>query len=205
MVIIADEPLNHFGDTMFRLTLILLTACLPMLASADWGLAKSASSFTFTSTKNDTVTETHRFKEINGRVLTSGEANFEINLFSVDTSIEIRDQRMHDILFGLAPEAIFNANIDLKDITELASGVSITRKIEGNLQLHGFQQPLDIETKITALESGRIQVEGTGQIDVSAFGYSKGIEELRTIAGLNTISTIVNFQLKLTFREIEDS
>ena len=190
---------------MFRLTLILLTTCLSSLANADWELAKSASSFTFTSTKNDTITETHRFKELNGGVLNSGEANFEINLFSVDTSIEIRDERMHDILFAITPEAIFKAQVDLKEVNELGVGASATRKIEGNLQLHGFQQPLAIETKITHLESGRFQVEGSGQLDVSTFGYSDGIEELRTIAGLKSISTVVDFQLNLMFRETEDN
>jgi len=142
---------------------------------------------------------------LDGQVLDSGEVTFQINLFSVDTSIEIRDQRMHDVLFAISPEAIFTAQVDLQDLIALEPGASVTRSIEGKLQLHGFQEALTINSKITGLDFGRIHIDGTGQIDVSTFGYDKGIEELRTIAGLNAISTIVDFQLNLTFRIIEDS
>jgi len=190
---------------MFRLIIILLAACLSPLSSADWELVKSPSTFTFTSTKNDTITETHRFKELNGRVLENGQVSIEINLFSIDTLIEIRDQRMHEMLFALAPEAIYTAQIEIQDLVGLEGGASIAKTIEGELQLHGFQQPLSIKTKITHLGNGRFQVEGSGQIDVDTFGYAEGIEKLRTIAGLKAISTTVDFQLNLTFREIEDS
>ena len=190
---------------MIRTTLILFAVCFSALASADWELAKSSSSLSFTSTKNETVTETHHFKELDGRVLDNGEVTFEINLFSVDTSIEIRDQRLKDLLFAIAPEAIFTAQIDLQELKTMEPGVSVTKRIDGKLQLHGFQEPLTINSKITGLDFGRIHVDGTGQIDVSTFGYEDGIEELRTIAGLDSISTIVDFQINLTFRIIEDS
>jgi polyisoprenoid-binding protein YceI len=193
------------GDKMIRTTLILLAVCFSALTSADWELAKSTSSLSFTSTKNETVTETHHFKELDGRVLDNGEVTFEINLFSVDTSIEIRDQRLKDLLFAIAPEAIFTAQVDLQELKTMEPGVSVTKRIDGKLQLHGFQEPLTINSKITGLDFGRIHVDGTGQIDVSTFGYEDGIEELRTIAGLDSISTIVDFQINLTFRIIEDS
>ena len=63
--------------------LILFAGLMTQLASADWQLDGESSSLAFTSVKNGTVVEAHRFSAIEGNVDTQGHGRVTVTLASV--------------------------------------------------------------------------------------------------------------------------
>ena len=76
---------------------VFVTALWSTAALADWQLNNDESSLTFVSTKASTVAEVLTFNSLQGRVTEGGMAELTIDLDSVDTAIELRDQRMVEL------------------------------------------------------------------------------------------------------------
>lgn len=186
---------------MLRIIVTLIYIVVANHALADWEMVKNASSVSFGTVKNETVSELHKFTEFRGSVQNNGVARIEIDLLSVDTGIEIRDQRMRDFLFADSFKAIYNANMEMQRITSIPIGESVELKLDGSLDLNGRSMEMPLKVRVTNLKSGSFQVEtmAANKIDVSIFGFTEGIEQLRSIAGLNIISPIVTLQFKLEF------
>ena len=83
----------------------LLTSTLLILAAplsfAEWTLSPD-SSVKFLSTKNTNITEVHEFTQVSGSVSDQGSAKIAIDLSSVETGIEIRNERMQSMLFNVS-------------------------------------------------------------------------------------------------------
>ncbi|CAA6810964.1 MAG: Polyisoprenoid-binding protein YceI, partial [uncultured Thiotrichaceae bacterium] len=84
-------------------------------ATADWSLDNEQSSLYFASTKTEVTSEINRFKTLTGSITEKGVATLEIDLASVDTGVEIRDQRMGKYFFEIDKFATATATIDLGD------------------------------------------------------------------------------------------
>jgi len=186
---------------MLRIVVTLIYMVLANHALADWEMVKKASSVSFGTVKNEIVSELHKFTEFKGIVQNNGAARIEIDLLSVDTGIEIRDQRMRDMLFADSFKAIYSANMEMQRITNIPTGDSVELNLDGSLELNGHSREIPLKVRVTNLKSGSFQVEAmaANKIDVSTFGFTKGIEQLRSIAGLNVISPMVTLQFKLEF------
>ncbi len=190
---------------------LLLTALLlfPVQAWAEWVLDPAASSMTFATTKNSEITEQHRFTQLSGSVRDNGEARLTINLASVDTRIPIRDERMRDLLYQVTqfPSATFSTRLSLAPILELQDESSYSTLISGELALHGAKIVLEVPVEVTALGAGRFAVvsEETVDVDAAEVNLVKGIEELRKIAGLASISPIVPVSFSLEFQPLNST
>src|SRR5690606_26511938 len=64
------------------------------LADAAWQLQPGQSRLNFVSVKNSTHAEVHSFTELRGSVDAQGALTLQVALASLDTGIDIRDQRM---------------------------------------------------------------------------------------------------------------
>lgn len=186
---------------MLRIVVTLIYIVLANHALADWEMVKKASSVSFGTVKNEIVSELHKFTEFKGIVQNNGAARIEIDLLSVDTGIEIRDQRMRDFLFADSFKAIYSANMEMQRISKIPTGESVELNLDGSLELNGHSREIPLKVRVTNLRSGSFQVEAVAanKIDVSTFGFAEGIEQLRSIAGLNVISPMVTLQFKLEF------
>ena len=99
---------------MSKLIAILIGVLLSSLSFADsltdslrnWALVSDNSNFTIGTTKNETVNEFHKIQKIDGFVHNNGIARVNVNLLSIDTGIEIRDERMQAMLFTSATQAV---------------------------------------------------------------------------------------------------
>ena len=60
---------------------------------------------------------------------------------------------------------------------------------------------LPIALSATPVDAAQVRVSGTGELDVGALGYQAGIEALREIAGLKSISLNVPIDFVLTFQK----
>ncbi|MDN4502961.1 YceI family protein [Alteromonadaceae bacterium BrNp21-10] len=184
-------------------SLVLSTALLCSTnAFADWQLANDQSTLNFISTKNAKVTELHKLKSMSGAIDDAGNAIVKLDLSSVDTGIEIRDQRMLAHLFDVARFA--NATVTLKvpqSALTLKVGQQQSLTLDFNVDLHGVNQVLPIAVVVTALEGGNLHVQSTKPVILSsqAFGLDAGIEMLRSLAKLDNIVTSVPVTFALTF------
>ncbi len=80
-------------------TLLLLLSLTASQAFAGWTLDNTDSRLSFVTVKAQNVAEVHSFTQLSGEVDSTGIATVTIQLASVDTLIEIRDERMREVLF----------------------------------------------------------------------------------------------------------
>ncbi|UTW44595.1 YceI family protein [bacterium SCSIO 12696] len=175
------------------------------LANAGWTLSNELSSVTLVTTKATHIAEVHHFKQLSGSV-SPGKAKVVIDLASIHTNIDIRDQRMREMLFNTATfaSATIKANVDTQALASLKVGEQLTQNLTGSLSLHGKTQDLDLgPVSIVRLTEGRLLVNNQRPILVNAgsFDLAAGVEKLRTVAGLPSISNAVPVSFHLIFEK----
>ena len=141
--------------------------------ATGWQLNNAESRVSFISTKAKDVAEVHRFTELSGSVKESGAVTLAINLASVDTMIDIRNERMRHMLFEIAkfPEAILSGQLELAPILALGKGESLNLNQEFLLDLHGNQSAVIAELRVTRLESNQLQVASLKPLVISASSF----------------------------------
>jgi polyisoprenoid-binding protein YceI len=181
--------------------LFLLVLAAP--AQADWVLNSERSKLSFVSTKAINVAEVHRISDLSGGITADGSADIMIGLTSVDTGIELRDDRMRDMLFETDRFGLANvsATVDAEKIEKLGPGESTEMILEANLSLHGVSRPLQIELVVVRSGASRLVATTAKPVVINApdFGLGTGVEALREIAGLPSISLAVPVSFVLTF------
>ena len=184
---------------------LLLVVCMQLscAALADWELDSTQSAINFVSVKNNSVGETHSFASLSGAIADDGEVEVTIDLNSVDTLIEIRDERMREVLFETVkfPSAQVAAQIDPALLAEATRGETVVTDLPVILSLHGHKKALTISVVALSENGGRLLVLTTrpALINVADFGLEAGVAALQEIAGLQSISSAVPVSLKLSF------
>ncbi|MEO0425142.1 MAG: YceI family protein [Pseudomonadota bacterium] len=194
---------------MIRSTRALCVAALTLLVSATasaagYRLAPADASVNFISTKAGTVAEIHRFAKVAGKLGEDGGLRLAIDLASVDTAIEVRNERMRDMLFEIAdfPEAIIRADLDPALWDGLAAGERKSLEVAGALALHGEEGKIRLVVDVVGAADGGLIVTSRLPVIVNAGQYAlgEGVERLRAIAGLPAISPAVPVTFALHFR-----
>jgi len=80
------------------------------------------SAVSFGSVKKGTVGETNHFTRISGTVSPEGDVTVDVDLASVETWIDIRNERVIEHVFLNAPTATFSAKVDMASLKNLAVG-----------------------------------------------------------------------------------
>ncbi|MEO1013709.1 MAG: YceI family protein [Pseudomonadota bacterium] len=168
-----------------------------------WRLDETASRIAFVSVKAGEVAEVHSFKEIKGGVDADGAAEIVIPLDSVETNIDIRNDRMREILFetGDYPVAKITAAIDMTTFASLTTGARAEAPTTVSVDLHGASVELDADLFVTRISEDRVSVETAAPIviDAATFGLEEGVEALREIAGLPSIAPLAPVTASLVF------
>ena len=118
--------------------LIFCATCMASLsANADWQLVNKDSRLSFVSIKAAHIAERHTFTALSGTVRENGNVELSVDLASVNTGIEIRDQRMRDLLFSVVdfPSADFATTLDLASVNALAIGARTNLLVGGKLRV----------------------------------------------------------------------
>jgi len=186
---------------------VILIACLTLLSAvvnADWVVDQTQSDIKFLSTKKSHVTEIHSFKSFSGGISNSGVANIEIDLSSVDTGIEIRDTRLLEHLFNVKAFATANltASIPKALLARIKKGEVVIQVLKGQVDLHGVQQELSAKVKFVNTDKG-LHISSVAPLLIQAkqFGLIEGIEILRKLANLSSISYTVPVTFSLVLLE----
>ncbi|MGR5065129.1 YceI family protein [Photobacterium sp. DNB22_13_2] len=170
---------------------------------AGWKLDGTHSSVGFSSVKNDSVMEQHGFRNLSGSISDKGEVSLSIDLTSVDTKIQIRDERMKKELFDTEqyPLTTIEAKVDSDAISGLKSGQTVVQDVEFKIDLHGKSEALNATVQVTGLDDGGLLVSTINPVEIQAgaFGLDEGIGKLKDIAKLNSILLTVPVNANLVF------
>ena len=184
-----------------------LLLLFPSFSFSDWILINEKSKLNFISTKASDTKEVHTFKILSGEMSKSGEGIVEVNLGSVETLIPIRNERMKNLLFQteIYPTAVFRLNVNLDKILLIEKGNFLINRYKGELELKNKQFPLEINIKTTKLDHLSFSVTTYEPLILNAenLGLSTGIESLRVVAGLPSISKSVPVTFSLIFQKQE--
>lgn len=184
-------------------TWLILAMSLPaQFTYGQWTLDNDASRLSFVTVKADHVAEIHTFDLLSGSISSSGQAEITIELISINTLIPIRDERMQNLLFetSIFPEATVSANVDVGRISSLGAGESLVQALEFQLSLHGDSNSYNTDVLITRTANGVVATT-LSPIIVNADSYdlAGGVEALREVAGLPSISKAVPVNFTVTF------
>ncbi|HET8816994.1 MAG TPA: YceI family protein [Pseudidiomarina sp.] len=182
---------------------VLLTLGVSVAHAQTWTIDADSSVLNFVSVKNDTVAETHRFTDLSGAV-TDGKLEVNIPVTSIDTQIPIRNERLLKHIFNSEqyPTITVTSELDMASIDEIPAGSTLPLPINLDVFLAGTAGSVEANLQVTRLDADRLLVTTTSPalINASAFKFSDGVEQLRTIAGLQSIDLVVpvTFSVQLT-------
>lgn len=188
----------------FKRVLLALCLVIPTGAAwADWELDNTASVVNFVSIKNNSVGEVNTIKSLEGSIGVHGMAQLTLHLASVETLIEIRNERMRELLFKTRQFPVARVTAEVDPALFAASNGGGVRQVDLPLTLamHGQEKVLNAFVSVVVEDDGDLIVTTTHPVLVNAadFGLEEGIEALRKVAGLNSISSVVPVSMQLKF------
>jgi len=168
-----------------------------------WALDPAASKLTYVSIKAGEVAETNRFDRLSGTVASDGTASLEIDLASVDTGVDLRNERMREMFFDVAanPKASVTAKLDPKAFASLAVGQSLTRLLKASVTIKGVTAEVETEVLVTRVGEDRVTVVPTAPVIISTdmFDLTDELGDLRAAAQLTSITPAVPVSFILAF------
>jgi len=174
-------------------------------AFAQWQLVNNESTVNYVSIKNSKVAEVNSFKQLNGSIKRNGKVSVDIDLASVETNIPIRNDRMKSMFFEIASfsKANISAALDAKTIDKMNIGETYKESINFKLSLHGVSKDMATDLRVVKLAKNRILATSIKPIIVNADQYNllEGVEKLREVAKLPSISSAVPVTFSLVFKK----
>lgn len=186
-----------------RAFILALSLAFTSLSFADWSL-QQPSSINFLTSKNTHTTEIQQFTKFDATINDSGFAIINIDLASVDTRIDIRDERMQEHLFESArfSQASFETKIPVTVLAQVSGGQQTQFELKGKISLHGEQVQAHCRVLISPNKDKTITVTSITPmlIDAKSFNLVAGINKLKEIAGLKSITYTVPLSFSLSFK-----
>ncbi|MBO6730100.1 MAG: YceI family protein [Maricaulis sp.] len=169
----------------------------------DWTVVEAESMLTFDSVKNGDIDETHEISGITGFSDAYGTIRIELAMDSVESYIDIRNERMREHLFQTTehPIAVVSAAYDLAALEDLEIGASRGIELPFSLSLRGVPLDLVAQVWVTRLEADRVRVESAEPVQVHALALElmDGIDTLQELAGLDSIARQVPVSFVIEF------
>jgi len=190
------------GPTVVRLFAAALFVAVGSSAWADWRVMDE-SSISYVSLKNNAVAENNRLTGLTGGIDADGTLSMTIDLASVETGVDIRNQRMAALFFEVErfPQAQITGKVSDDQLAALLTGEVITAAIPLTLDLHGVSATLTAKLRAYQV-ADTLYVNSTEPLllQTAQFNLLGGVEALRNIAGLKAIAQVVpvTVDLKLT-------
>lgn len=172
----------------------------PVLAQT-WTLDPEGSHLAYGSIKKDTVGEVNSFTGLSGQVGPDGKADIEIDLSSVETNIDIRNERMVEYVFQKAGTASLTAQFDMADVTALSVGQTTIVDVDAMLSLAGTDVAFDAEMFVACLSETSVMVSTNDMVFISTedAGVDAGVDKLMELADLPGITRTVPITARLIF------
>jgi len=190
-----------FMKVLSRLALFL--AFLSPNVWAQWDLSNEESQLNFVTVKSLKIGEVHRFEQLTGSISDTGQVNLSIDLDSVETNIGIRNDRIKKELFETDSflKATASGFIDVNKLGRLDVGETYTESVQLTLSFHGVAHKVTNDVRVTKLNNNKLLVTSLMPVVINAsnYGLTAGVEKLRALAGLPSISDAVPVTFSLIF------
>ena len=190
-----------------RITLAATLAfAAPAMADghAGWKSVGDQSRVAFGSVKKDVIGEIHHFNAVSGTVNEKGEMKIDIDLSSVETNIDIRNERMQKHVFqeGAATASI-SGTIDMAELEGLKPGDTTLVDVEAKLSFVGVENDIDAEMMVARLSDNRVLVTTADFIMLTTadLGIDAGINELMKLAKLPGITRVTPVAIRMVFEK----
>lgn len=188
---------------MIKPVTFLTLSLLSSTTFASWNLNPEESQFSFSSTKKGTALENHTFNQMSGSIKDDGTATLTLDLTSVNTGIEIRDERMKNMLFetDTYTSATFTTQVDTESLESQPAGSIKQLKVTGLLNLHGVEKEISADLNMIKLNASKAVISTTRPIAINAadFALDGAITSLKDLAKLSSISFAVPVSFSLVF------
>lgn len=167
----------------------------------SWTLDAAGSKLAFGSIKKGSVGEVHSFESLSGTVGADGAVAVTIDLTSVQTNIDIRNERMMEHVFKGLAEAQLTAQLDMAELNAIPVGGSSVIDIEGILSLIGTEVEVEAEMFVARMSDSQVLVTTNDMIFLSTeeAGITAGIDKLMELAKLPSIARAAPVTLRLMF------
>jgi len=174
-------------------------------AAKAWSLNSEASKLAFGSVKKDVIGEVHSFESISGMVEADGTVTVEIDLTSVQTNIDIRNERFGEHVFKGVATAKLSTKIDLDAMDKMAVGATEIIDIEDTLSFLGAEIEIEAEMFVARLSDTKVLVNTNDIIFLSTedAGITAGIDTLMELAKLPGITRTSPATMRLIFDKVE--
>lgn len=182
-----------------------LCGLLSMLAAPayanGWSLVGDDSKVAFGSVKKDTVGEVHHFAGLSGSVDKDGMVTVEIDVASVETWIDIRNERIQKMVLNAAPSVMLKAKVDLDELEAMETGATELVDVEGVLSINGLDMDIETSLFVARLADDRMMAVTDEMIMLSTAdaGIDDGVTQLKEVAKLPGITRVAPVTLRLVF------
>ncbi len=168
-----------------------------------WKSVDSESIVAFGSIKKNTVGEVHHFTKVNGTVSDSGELKINIDLASIQTNIDIRNERMGEHVFAGKVTATLSGEIDMNEVNTMKIGETKIMEIEATLSLVGIENDIDANMLVARLGENRVLVTTADFIMLSTedLEIDTGINKLMELAKLPGITRVTPVSARMVFEK----
>ncbi|WP_337842071.1 YceI family protein [Rheinheimera sp.] len=184
---------------------VVLASVLSCSALADWSVDSQQSSLSFVSVKNELISETHQFKQLQGTLSDAGVLDLSIPVSGIETHIPLRNERILQYTLLSKDFAAINATakVDMSKVAGLKAGQTLAVQQPLDLTLLAQSQTITAPLQVVKLSDKQLLVYTTAPVvlDLTKFKLEAGIEKLRELAGLKTISPLVPVSFSVTFTQ----
>lgn len=170
---------------------------------ADWKLDAASSKVAFGSVKKDKIGEVHTFSGISGGVSHDGDVSVAIDVASLETNIDIRNERMLKFVLNAAPKAMLTAKLDMKELEALKPGDTTDVDVEGKLNINGTDVEIEATMFVARLGEKKVMVTTDEMLMISTadLGINAGVDKLMQLAKLPGITRVTPVTLRLVFTQ----
>lgn len=183
---------------------LLITGSVFAGGHAKWTAVEDQSRIAFGSIKKDTVGEVHHFEGVTGTVGEDGKLTLAVDLASVETNIDIRNERMLEHVFQAGKAtAMVSGEIDLEEVKDLKPGDTSIVDFEGVLAFAGVNIDVEAEMLVARLAENRVLVSTADFIMVSTedLGIDAGVSKLMELAKLPGITRVTPVAVRIVFEK----
>ena len=173
------------------------------VTTRDWKILNDESGMTYVTVHSGSIAEINTFRAFDGSVTEDGDAQFVIQLESVDTNDAARDAAMRENIFKTRQysTARFSAPLDMTSFAQLNTGDRHTELLDLKIELHGMAVERSFYVMVTPLGPNKVLVENKAPLILSAkdFGFANDIEAWAAQAGFKDVSPVVVGTFSLVF------
>ncbi len=169
-----------------------------------WNSVEAESRIAFGSVKKNTTGEVHHFNKVTGVVKEKGEMVITVDLSSVETNIDIRNERITKHVFqeGKAT-AVITGQLDMSEVDSMKPGEIKVVEVEVNLSFAGIENEVEANMLVARLSENRVLVTTEDFIMVSTedLGIDAGVDQLMNLAKLSGITRVTPVAVRMVFQK----